>query len=632
MTSMARKSAGHRFYSRRAVLLGTAIGLAFIAAMFAASMLPQDQHIVAARVLPLPALDTGAAACGTEMDEHSVKSDGQIRLLPGNGRQHFLVSAPSDLSDGVLIIRSMVDQAELYRCVGTDLIDTGMRVGDTLPFSERPLALHRLAFPLGPIAPDDRLLIVITQNSFISTHIELNEYRSFLSGAQRELTLALFLFGAISALVVYNLVLSLVAANATFMFNALTVFSMLALDIYMTGIGPAYLWPAQPWLSNWVIGLSLAGPTLFAPFYVYHFLEDRPLAAFFSIPIYWLWPAASVVGLAAMPFVPLWPVYIFHTATWIVMTIFFAGLLLRRVAAGDERATILLVPLFGAIVPVMLVAIFKEFVGFDFGWVGRHATELALLLEAMLFTLALAYLLRLSQWRESAALDRANQVAQSVNRRLVETLDDERERVAGELHDTAGQNTVLISNWLGRLSASPRLDRALRSEVGRIEQLAGKMLAEIRDISHSLHPAVLDHLGFERAAKTLAENLGKANGQRIVVDLPDTPMSLTKNQALQLYRIVQGLLSNALKHAPGSPVRLAIAAHDPHMVLSVADNGPGIPDGPEPAHSGIGMRILMQRAASLPGDMTVQSGSDGTTVSVRFVPGASHQTRREDAP
>lgn len=615
-------------FSRNLMVLGLVIGTLHLAAMFMApALFGREAAVSAPHVLPLAAGSALEAACG----EAGGTPGNTITTSYGDAVEYFLVIPAETIGDAVMAITSLVDAAVLYRCEGLVPVETGMMAGDSLPFSVRPLKRLELAFPVGEVTASDRFVLAITQNALISTDVYLQDRADFERALQRRLTVRLFLLGAVSGLILYNTVLSFVARNRTFLFNALTISSMLLLDIYLSGIGAAYLWPEQPWLSNVVLGFALSGPALFAPFYLYSFLENRPFSAIRRSPLYWLWPAAALAGLVAMLVVPLWPVYLFHTALWIVLALVFAVVLLRRTRSGNERAAILTVPVLGAILPAMIIGIMKEFVGYDFGVVGPHATEIVLMAEALLFTFALAYMLRLSEFREHAALETANRMSRSINARLMQTLDSERTRVASELHDTAGQGVVLIVNQLKALSANRRLDTGLRADVARTEHLARDMLAEIRGISHSLHPAVLDHLGFEQAAVTLAQNLAKANAQEIAIDFPEERMPLTKNQALQLYRIVQELLSNALKHAGATTIRLALAADGEKRVLSVSDDGQGLPgDAGIAGRTGVGMRILAQRVASLPGAMEVQSDATGTWISVCFVPGVAADDGNED--
>lgn len=618
-----------RIFSRNVVLLGAVIGLVFMATMFLASTWSDVDDIVVARALLLPGVEATADACVAPMREEMLDARGKVTLSYGNEPDYVLVVPTAALSDAVLAIGSIVDAAIPYRCEGASLVNLGMAAGDILPFADRVIQRPEIAFPVGPVGPSDRFILAINQNALISTDIHLQDRSTFEQASEQRLMIRLFLIGAISVLATYNAVLAFVARNITFLFNALTIASMLMLDLYLSGLGAAYLWPSRPWLSNALLGLALAGPSLFAPFYVFHFLDDRPYRAFFQSKRYWFWPAASIAGLALMPFLPLWMVYIFHTGLWIVMTLVFVALLLRQTLSGDERASILMVPILGAIVPAMIIGAMKEFAGYDFGLIAQHGTEAALVVEALLFTLALAYLLRLSRRREKDALHTANRLSRSVNERLVQTLDDERARVASELHDTAGQGVVLIVNRLKRLAARPRLSRALRQDVAGIEALAGEMLDEIRGMSHNLHPAVLDHLGFERAATALAENLSKANAQEITVDFPDARIALTRNQALQLYRIVQELLTNALKHARARLIRLSLHIRDGEAELVVSDDGRGFPDtASEPADSGMGMRILAQRVASLPAQLAIATGKEGTDIRIRFTPGGAPQGGR----
>lgn len=618
-----------RIFSRNVVLLGAVIGLVFMAMMFLASTWSDAGDIVATRVMPLRGVEATTDACVAPLRGEMLDARGKVTLSYGNEPDYVLVIPAAALSDAVLAIGSIVDAAIPYRCEGASLVSLGMAAGDTLPFADRAIQHPEIAFPVGQVEPSDRFILAIGQNALISTDIYLQDRSIFEEVSEQRLMIRLFLIGAICAMISYNAVLALVAREITFLFNALAVTSMLILDLYLSGIGAAYLWPGSPHLSNIILGLALAGPSLFAPYYAYHFLDGRPYWAFFQLKRYWFWPAASIAGIALMPFFPLWMIYVFHTGLWIVMTLVFVALLLRQTLSGDERASILMVPMLGAIVPAMIIGAMKEFAGYDFGLIAQHGTEVALVVEALLFTLALAYLLRLSRRREKDALQTANRLSRSVNERLVQTLDDERARVASELHDTAGQGVVLIVNRLKRLAARPRLSRALRQDVVGIEALAGEMLDEIRGMSHNLHPAVLDHLGFERAATALAENLSKANAQEITVDFPDTRIALTRNQALQLYRIVQELLTNALKHARARLIRLSLQIRDGEAELVVSDDGRGFPDtAAEPADSGMGMRILAQRAASLPGQLAIATGKEGTDVRIRFTPGGTPQGGR----
>lgn len=224
-------------------------------------------------------------------------------------------------------------------------------------------------------------------------------------------------------------------------------------------------------------------------------------------------------------------------------------------------------------------------------------------------------------------------------RRVVSSQEEERARVARELHDGVVQ-VLVSSKYLletaqvhleqeqkkeavpGQKDAAPQARRHAPQELlaqglGRLQEA----LIEIRRVSHGLHPALLSDLGLAAALRMLVEQLRP----QCPVDLRFTEQgaipALSEAQATALFRVAQEALNNALSHAHAGWVQIALTGTDRHLVLTIEDNGRGFDLKKVRADrkGGIGLRNMRERIESLEGsDFAIHTGADGTRVEVRL--------------
>jgi signal transduction histidine kinase len=384
------------------------------------------------------------------------------------------------------------------------------------------------------------------------------------------------------------------ARNAAFAFNAGVALAMLLLDTYLAGFGPAYLWPEAPKLSNTLLAIGLAGPSLFGPFYLAHFLNDDGAYRRMK-PLDQIWPLLAV-GFLILNFLGVEIVSLLAlTATWIIMTLYYAARIFVLSSKGNERATVLLLPLFGAVIPAMIAGSLNSWMQPDFGIMQDHLTELALVLETLTSTLALAYLLRISRWREHEALRQLNLQSVVAKQTLLRTIDADRTRMAAELHDTAGQGLLLAASRLKQISTqSPDIDV--------ISGMVRQTLTDLRSLSHDLHPATLEHLGLSDALASLVQSMRQTTETKIeYLALPDD-IRFNAIASLHIYRIAQELLTNAINHAQASQISLETTVSSEHLLVVVSDDGVG--KSPMPRQTGIGSIIIEERVSALGGHLT----------------------------
>lgn len=215
------------------------------------------------------------------------------------------------------------------------------------------------------------------------------------------------------------------------------------------------------------------------------------------------------------------------------------------------------------------------------------------------------------------ALAEKERVLQGLVRKTVEAQEEERRRVATEIHDGVSQQ--LVSVWY-RLEAGRRhlrsdVDRAER-ELGVAQSLLDEALTEARMAIHDLRPSVLDDLGLAPSLRALA--FRGLEGLDLDLDLPDA-VGLPPHQEVALYRIAQETFTNIRKHAAARRVRVSLRETPSHFELRITDDGAGFDPGARPAgpQTSFGLTGMVERTSLIGGAIDIRSEpGKGTTVAV----------------
>jgi signal transduction histidine kinase len=209
----------------------------------------------------------------------------------------------------------------------------------------------------------------------------------------------------------------------------------------------------------------------------------------------------------------------------------------------------------------------------------------------------------------------------SYAQRLLTAQEEERARVAREVHDDALQRVAMIRHeieTLRRDAAEP----AAGDITHRLEGIAaeiGDLAVTLRTVAHELHPTHLGDVGLPKALHALAADFQRADGLTVELDIPDTELRLDPDAGLALYRITQEALRNVIRHARVGTARVSLVARDGHAVLTIRDEGAGfsmaMPRDREAR--GLGLTAMRERAGLARG--TLQFASEpgkGTTIQV----------------
>ena len=162
-------------------------------------------------------------------------------------------------------------------------------------------------------------------------------------------------------------------------------------------------------------------------------------------------------------------------------------------------------------------------------------------------------------------------------RQVLTAQEDERNRLALELHDETAQELLVISQHLDRLSEreDARTSPGLRDELQSVRASVVRTLADLRRLSQGLRPRILDDLGLEAALEWLADELGGEYGVRIHVQVDARLSSYSRNVQLLLFRIAQEALRNVVRHAGASQAMISVRGEVDRLNMTIADDGRG---------------------------------------------------------
>jgi signal transduction histidine kinase len=198
---------------------------------------------------------------------------------------------------------------------------------------------------------------------------------------------------------------------------------------------------------------------------------------------------------------------------------------------------------------------------------------------------------------------------------LLKAQEEERARVAREVHDDAIQRLTVVRHELREFgdlgkALSPEQQHHLTGIGAEVEDLT----VSLRRLAHGLHPAVIHQAGLVEALRQLADEVSRTSGLVVDVDLPDDAPSVPTDHALSLFRIAQESLRNVIRHAGVMEASLSMRVTPEGLALRIADHGNGFDAGAKPA-GGIGLLGIEERARLAGGKATIHSHpGDGTTV------------------
>jgi signal transduction histidine kinase/ligand-binding sensor domain-containing protein len=220
-------------------------------------------------------------------------------------------------------------------------------------------------------------------------------------------------------------------------------------------------------------------------------------------------------------------------------------------------------------------------------------------------------------WRSRISqLERDRAARQAFSGQLIVSQENERKRIAGELHDSLGQRLVVIKNRaLLLLQRRDSLAPSFSDQVEAISAEVSEAVREVKEISYDLRPYRLDRLGLTTALQGMIETAANSSGIRFMTEINNVDAALPGQTEINFYRIVQECVNNILRHSHATRASVRIKRSAERLELVVHDNGRGFTPGE--GHQGFGLAGIRERTQLLAGRFDLQSvPGEGTTVTI----------------
>ena len=233
-------------------------------------------------------------------------------------------------------------------------------------------------------------------------------------------------------------------------------------------------------------------------------------------------------------------------------------------------------------------------------------------------------------------LGRTSEAMRELAGSLLHVQDEERRRIARELHDSTGQNLTAAGLLVSRLQ--PMTPESGQPVITELDEILRESMVEIRTLSYLLHPPLLDGIGLEMALRTYLEGFSKRTGIRVQLDVPeDTGPRMPSPVELVLFRVIQEALTNVWRHSGSQTARIALAQQPSvdgnQVTLSIEDFGKGIPRsvrmstlaGTRARHDasmGLGLVGMRERLYQIGGSLEIDSTKGKTVIRaiVKLIP------------
>jgi PAS domain S-box-containing protein len=235
--------------------------------------------------------------------------------------------------------------------------------------------------------------------------------------------------------------------------------------------------------------------------------------------------------------------------------------------------------------------------------------------------------------RDISERKRAEEALRTLSGQLLRSQDEERRRIARELHDSSGQILAALSMNLALLECesgkiAPRPAKTIKESLGLVKELSN----QLRTISHLLHPPLLDEVGLSSALRLFLEGFEQRSKIKVTLEIPRQFERLPQELETAIFRVVQECLTNIHRHSGSRVAAIRVAREGNEVKVEVRDQGKGMPTGPNRvsrAHKsmGVGIQGMHERITQLGGRFEIRSGKKGTMVVASVpVPGVSVQT------
>lgn len=531
-----------------------------------------------------------------------------------SGQHWFLVVPPaSNSGDGsqqyLQIDLPWLDHVEVTVLENHSPI-ASYNVGDDDRFTGRPVEFRKPVIPLPQNTEAITLAVRIPAQGGISfPAFFINEQT-----LQKQIRSDQFFYGAIFAAIfvlgIYNLFVFFSLRDASYIHYIFYIYAFGALQAAASAMGQQYLWPDAVDATTIIAHLLMAITNFTIVGFVIHFLHLKEKAPRYYQVLRTL-ALISVVATPGLFFTNyLYVKYLLHGISFTIMALIILCSIM--LVMRKDRTALFMLASNIVLFPSITIGLLRFQAQFEHAIWAEHAAELAIVIEAIILSLGLAdRIASLRIGRNLAEQARLNEQRQ-FSLRMIRSQERQKRDIGKLLHDSFSHRLLNLKTQLGRISDSSTNTDAIASAQSTVNELLG----DVRDLSHLIYPAVLDHLGFEPAIRAVMRSSFENTDTHWQIDLDD--IAISAEVQLLLYRATQECVNNIIKHAHAGECIITLVQTDGGngFTYCVKDDGVGFDAATQ---SKFGLRMLSEHVEVSGGDIDIVSDKNtGTRVEIRF--------------
>jgi signal transduction histidine kinase len=543
--------------------------------------------------------------------------DADAEIIRGNttfgfSKNYFwiLMDIPSDLNFAEQYFLDVdnphINRIQVYH-VSQGKINVVGQSGDRMPFKERTYRNRRNVFPVKFNTTDDKLLVFVDKrNASVFVPMVLWESKAFTqheAGANMSYG---FYFGMLLIIMLYSLLIYVTQRSPIYIWYLVYVASLFLYAFTYVGFAFQYLFPNQFEWNNY-LRLNLIVVIVISQIrFTQLFLPIQRIAK-------WVNHGFKLVVVTLLLIILWWILVpgLFTTYTILVINSIYAivgiTLVLLAIALAlswkhDRSSVLFYTAAFGMNVLATVLMIAEEYGMVKLSLFPLPPLFIGSLFEIVIFAIGLSYRSKLIGDDRKKLLGDINHLQQQAMQSFVRGMEQEKVRVANELHDDVASRLSLLKLKLSELSE------------GELEAQISTISDGVRSISHQLNPVSLDEQTFlEKMRQLIAEH--RQTGMAIDLQVFDLPKKVPQEIGLQLYRILQEALQNIQKYAKANTVDVQLFHHDKELVMTIEDDGIGFDVAQK--SGGLGLKNMRLRTEQLNGEFSLSSAiGEGTSIMV----------------
>ena len=563
---------------------------------------------------------------------------GEIPVFEGNKLNKGMTSSVFWLAvsvpehharDKLIVGNPHINRVDFYKVIN-GRPELSSITGDHYPFKQRLVSDRLFVFPLSTDNFNNTYLVrvdkhyeslqlraeVISDDEYYERRLEQNIIHALLSGV-------------LVLIIVFGTFLFISFRDILYLYYVLYILAAFLWILTDMGYGYQFLWPESPYIaSRSRLFLNLLFTVTLIQFMQAFIGQKRDSRWYQPLKVIKIINMIFAVLVLTVPHPTseateiLYGFLVLHLTIDILTLIPFILSITEKIKEKNRQAWFYLIS-----VVALLVCILAELIeqagmtGTGTSFFQEYGVQTGIVIEAIILNFGLAN--RFNQYKNEREqlLVRMNQKQNELTEKIIETQEAERKRIAGQLHDEVGSLLSLVSLQISSVLEQKTSDQKTVLQLQKAGEVLHSVTDTVRNMSHTLMPLVIERYGFKNAIVDLQNNInlaGTINMECIIIGFDDR--NKYDIQLLNdLYRIVQELANNIIKHAEATHALIQLIGYDEIISVMIEDNGKGL-DNNQLKSGGIGLAGIQSKIDYFGGQIELSQKHDGGTLVIIEIP------------